>query len=147
MVTKKNGAVAEMPPPTVTTLDRMRLGTLVDRYDHDALVERRYLDSLLQELERAQSIEPEDVPPDVVTMNSTVRLRDEATGEVEDYTLTYPERANIAENRISVLAPMGTALLGARVGEVIEFEAPAGKERFRVEEILYQPEAVGRLDF
>jgi regulator of nucleoside diphosphate kinase len=146
MTTKKRGAIAELANITITTLDRMRLGTLVERHDQNQ-IERRYLESLLHELERAQPVDPEEVPADVVTMNSTVRLRDEVTGEMETYTLTYPDRANIAENRISVLAPMGTALLGARVGDGVEWDAPAGKVNFHIEEMLFQPEAVGRLDY
>jgi len=70
-------------------------------------------------------------------------LRDLDTNEEETIALVYPGEANFAENRISVLAPVGTAILGARVGEVSEWKVPAGKRRLRIEEVFYQPEAAG----
>ena len=75
------------------------------------------------------------MPEDVVTMNSTVRVRDLETGEVDTYTLVYPHEADIEENKLSVLAPVGTALLGYRAGDVVEWPVPAGITRFRVEEV------------
>ena len=80
-----------------------------------------------------------EIPPDVVTMGSTVRLTDLQTGEEETYTLVYPNDADIDENKLSVLAPIGTALLGYRAGDVVEWPVPAGVRRFRVEEVLSQP--------
>jgi regulator of nucleoside diphosphate kinase len=79
-------------------------------------------------------------------MNSTVRLRDLDSGEVETYTLVYPNEADAEENRISVLAPIGTAIIGYRVGDVIKWPVPGGFVRLRVEEILYQPERAGAPD-
>ena len=76
-------------------------------------------------------------------MNSTVVLRDLDTGEVETYTLVYPNHADIARNRLSVLAPVGTAILGYHVGDVVRWRVPAGVRRLRVEEVLFQPERVG----
>ena len=76
-------------------------------------------------------------------MNSRVRLRDLRTGEDETYTLVYPEEADIDEGRLSVLAPLGTALLGSRNGQTIVVNAPGGRRRLKVERILYQPEAAG----
>ncbi|MBX3415798.1 MAG: nucleoside diphosphate kinase regulator [Pirellulales bacterium] len=139
-------AAAVLTLPMVTTLDRRRLGTLVERLARQNVAERRHLEALLDEVDRAQPVEPENVPAEIVTMNTTVRLHDDETEEDETYTLTYPERANIGDNRVSVLAPMGTALLGARVGDDIEWDAPAGKVKLRLAEILFQPEAAGRFD-
>jgi regulator of nucleoside diphosphate kinase len=78
-------------------------------------------------------------------MRSEVRVRDLADDEIETYTLVYPHEANINEGKLSVLAPLGTALLGARVGQIVEFDAPAGTRRLKVVRILYQPEAAGDL--
>ena len=78
-------------------------------------------------------------------MNSVVRLRDLDSGETEEYELVYPADADMAHNRISVLAPIGTAILGYRLGDVIEWPVPAGLRRLRVEEVLYQPERAGVL--
>ncbi len=98
---------------------------------------------LREELEHARIVPPEEVPPDVITMNSKARLRDLDTGEVMTYTLVYPRDARVEEDRISVAAPIGTAMLGQRVGDEVEWQVPAGALRLRVEEVLYQPEAAG----
>jgi len=127
----------------VTTADRQRLGSLLIDAERLGLVDRRYLDDLTFELERATAVDPHEAPDDVITMNSTVRLRDLDTDEVEEYTLVYPRQANVTENRISVLAPLGTALLGYRTGETIEWPVPDGTLRMRVEEVTYQPERAG----
>ena len=76
-------------------------------------------------------------------MRSKVRLRDVNTGEGMVYTLVFPAEANFEEGKISVLAPVGTAMLGYRVGSRIEWQVPSGLRRLKVEEILYQPEAAG----
>jgi len=127
----------------VTTADRQRLGSLLIDAERLGLVERRYLDDLTFELERATAVDPQETPEDVITMNSTVRLRDLDTDEVEEYTLVYPRHADALEHRISILAPLGTALLGYRTGETIEWPVPDGTLRMRVEEVTYQPERAG----
>ena len=99
--------------------------------------------NLTGELGRATVVRPDTVPRNVVTMNSRVRVRDLATGECETYLLVYPEHANIDEGKLSVLAPLGTALLGARTGHTIDVKAPVGLRRLKVERVLYQPEAAG----
>lgn len=97
-------------------------------------------------LDQAQVLEPSEMPSDVITMNSTVRLRDLDTDEVEVYTLVYPGFVDAANNRISILAPMGTAILGYRVGDVIILESLWGQSRLRVEDVEYQPERAGQYD-
>jgi regulator of nucleoside diphosphate kinase len=106
----------------------------------------RHLTELIAELERAEVVLSDEIPDDVVTMNSTVVLRDLDTGESETYTLVYPNHANIARNRLSVLAPVGTAILGYQVGDVVRWRVPAGVRRLRVEEVVFQPERVGAFD-
>jgi len=76
-------------------------------------------------------------------MNSRVTVRDMETGERSVYTLVYPEHADYREGRISVLAPLGSAMLGYRAGDVVEWEVPKGTKRMQIEEIHYQPEASG----
>ena len=78
-----------------------------------------------------------------MTMHSRVRVRDLKAQESETYTLVYPDQADINENKLSVLAPLGMALLGTRVGQIVKFDAPAGQRRLKIEKILYQPEASG----
>ena len=99
--------------------------------------------ALRDELDRGRVVAADAVPEGVVTMRSQVRVRDAKDDESETYTLVYPDEADINEGKLSVLAPLGIALLGAKVGQVVKFDAPAGPRRLKVEQILYQPEAAG----
>jgi regulator of nucleoside diphosphate kinase len=99
------------------------------------------LGNLRAELEHAHVVDPEQIPPNVITMNSQAKLRDLQEGEEMIYTLVFPENANCEQNRISVLAPIGTAMLGQREGDEFEWEVPAGSVRLKVVKVLYQPEA------
>lgn len=96
-----------------------------------------------QGLHHSKVVGPERVPSNLVTMNSTVRICDVGSEEREVYTIVYPEDANIDLNRISVLAPLGAALLGAKAGDVVNVDVPAGLRRVRIEHVVYQPEAAG----
>jgi len=128
----------------ITEFDMKRLKGLIkfaaERWDKKVL---NYLEELEEELDRAEILKPEEIPTDVITMNSTFRLRDVDTGEDAVYTLVFPAKADTVNGKISILAPVGTAVLGYRVGDTVEWEVPAGTKRFRIEEILYQPEAEG----
>jgi regulator of nucleoside diphosphate kinase len=101
-----------------------------------------YLDMLEQELDRAEIVEPEAIPRDVVTMNSEVRLKDLDSSDTRVYRLIFPTQSRTTHS-ISVLAPIGTAMLGYRVGDVIEWPVPKGIRRLQVLEVIYQPEAAG----
>ena len=130
----------------ITDNDRRRLGTLLERAQESGAEFRDYLHALESELEQATSVEAADVPGDVVTMNSTVELSDLSSGEEETYTLVYPQQASAIDGRLSVLAPLGTAILGTRVGDEIEVATPSGRRRVRIEKIHFQPESEGRFD-
>jgi regulator of nucleoside diphosphate kinase len=130
----------------VTESDLQRLGSLLEREAQDGTVGHEYLDALKKELDRAKVVPPTEIPPDVITMNSTVRVRDLETDETTEYTLVYPQRANVEENRISIFSPVGTALIGYRVGDVVKWPVPAGTVSLRIEEVLYQPEREGDFD-
>lgn len=125
----------------VTVKDMDRLGRLVLAAITDA-PDLEPLRALDRELDRAQGVRPEDIPPDVVTMNSKLRLTDLSAGHERIVTLVYPDQADDAD-RVSILSPLGTALLGYRVGDEIRWEMPAGNLHLRIEELLYQPEAAG----
>lgn len=127
----------------ITELDRQRLMDLIVEAQSGEYRRSIYLEKLRGELDRARIVPPQEIPGDVITMNSKVVLRDMDSGEEETYTLVYPEDANMAEGKVSILAPIGTAMLGYRVGDMFEWEVPAGKRRLKVERILYQPEAAG----
>ena len=88
--------------------------------------------------------EPRDMPSDAITMNSTARFRDESSGEERELTLVYPRDADGSPDRISILAPVGSALLGLRAGQSIEWPVPGGRStRLVVLGVRYQPEAAG----
>lgn len=94
------------------------------------------------ELARARVVPRGEIPHDVVTMNSRVLFENETTGERREVTVVYPRDADIDAGKISVLVPVGTALLGLRVGQSIDWELPSGeKHRYRVIEVPYQPES------
>jgi regulator of nucleoside diphosphate kinase len=107
--------------------------------------QRTLIESLKQDLARRQVVPATKVPRSVVTMHSEVRVRDpgDAGEAAETYTLVYPDEADITEGRLSVLAPMGAALLGAREGETVRFQTPGGARRLKVVKIVYQPETAG----
>ncbi|GAK60601.1 GreA/GreB family elongation factor [Candidatus Vecturithrix granuli] len=129
----------------VTEFDYERLSALIKQANPKSR-DKLHLQKLTEELERGEIVEPQEIPPDVITMNSKVRLKDIDSGEEAIYTLVFPHNANIEQNKISVLAPIGTALIGYRVGDIIEWKVPSGIKQLRVEEILYQPEAAGDYD-
>lgn len=96
----------------------------------------RTLHKLRDELDRAIVVDSTDFPTDVVALDSTVEYEDLATGEVEAYTLTLPERARVEERRISILAPIGTALIGYRVGDVVNWSTPGGERQLRIRRVI-----------
>ena len=127
----------------ITELDYNRLNGLIDRTRESNGVDREYLKKLESELERAEVVDSKDIPADVITMRSKVRLKDLVSGESNTYSLVFPTEADFAEGKISVLAPIGTAILGYRRGDTIEWPVPSGLRRLKVEEVLYQPESAG----
>lgn len=138
---RRDEAVGEEPPITISSLDLRRLDQLLDSLPLNSCAEA---DLLRAELERAQVLEPEQMPPDVVTMNSRVRFRVDPSQKEYDLTLVYPKDLDGSAGRISILAPVGCALLGLRVGQQIEWPALHGTSvRVRIVEVLYQPEREG----
>ncbi|MGQ0762489.1 MAG: nucleoside diphosphate kinase regulator [Acidobacteriota bacterium] len=128
----------------VTTSDYDRLSGLIEMTrERNGDADREYLDRLEEELGRAELVNPKEIPGDVITMRSKVRLKDLKSGKTVMYSLVFPSEANSNEGQISVLAPIGTALLGNRSGDVVESRVPSGLRRLKVKEILYQPEAAG----
>jgi regulator of nucleoside diphosphate kinase len=124
----------------VTEDDMDRLKDLVHASRRSARRDQNHLAELDRELDRAEVVAATDVPADVVTMHSVVRVRDLDTGARVDYRLVFPADADIERHRISVLAPIGTALIGYRAGDRIEWTTPGGTRRLKVEAVLYQPE-------
>lgn len=101
---------------------------------------------LAAELERAHVVPADTIPPDVVTMDSEVVLRNLDTAEEMVFTVVFPAKANVEQRRLSVLAPLGAAVLGYRAGDVIEWRVPGGARRLKVEQVLFQPEAARKTE-
>lgn len=130
----------------ITGLDKDRLLKLIHG-DIDLKEKNKpYINDLELELEKAAVVDPGRIPADVITMNTQVRLRFDDALEDTVYTLVYPSDSSIKEGRISVLSPIGTALLGYQAGDVIQWRVPDGTVRIEIMEILYQPEAAGDLE-
>jgi len=131
-------------PIVVTRPDLERLRILIEAARARRKWEEMHLLALADELESAEVVEPDSVPPDVVTMRSRVRVRDMVSGEAATYTISYPVEANLEAGRLSILAPIGTALLGYREGDVIEWPVPGGVRVLKIEKLEHQPEAAAR---
>ncbi len=127
----------------ITRFDMDRLTELIDGLRLSRKANQAHLDLLEKELYRAVLMDPSNIPRDVITMNSKISVTDMESGEKTTYTLVFPSAANISENKLSIMAPLGMALLGYRVGDVIEWTVPSGIRKVKVDEILYQPEAAG----
>jgi regulator of nucleoside diphosphate kinase len=117
---------------------RMLRGLLAARIS--SARDQGHLEELSLELERAQVVDASEVPPDVITLHTRVRVLDLTSGERREIELVAPSEANVAANRISVLAPLGTALLGYREGDEVEWEMPGGLRRLKIEQVIQPPD-------
>ena len=129
------------PTIIINELDAERIDRLLEKAEFASLP---VADALNEELDWAQMCTPETMPHDVVTMNSQVKFRNLTTGEELTRTLVYPAQMTDSSTQLSVLAPVGAALLGLRTGDTIHWELPGGAStHLEVLELLYQPEAAG----
>ncbi|WP_290650957.1 nucleoside diphosphate kinase regulator [Aquisalimonas sp.] len=129
------------PKIVISSLDADRLDALLESLPEGAFPGKAELEA---ELARAEIVEPKDVPPTVVSMNSTVRFRVDSSSEEFNLTLVYPKDMDSSGSKISILAPVGSALLGLSQGDQIEWPKPGGGFlRVHIEEIVYQPERSG----
>lgn len=122
----------------ITESDKRKLQKLIDDQMYDD-VNKKYITELKAELKRAETVSPGEIPGNVITMNSKVLLL--ADGIEEEVFLVYPDEADVAKNRISVLSPIGTAILGYTEGDMLEWDVPSGTVKVAVKKVLYQPEA------
>ena len=127
----------------ITHFDMERLQKLLEGARLWSQRDREYLDKLEEELDRAILVASEDVPGDVVTMNSLISVRDLDSKKEMTLRLVFPSDADYEQDRISILAPIGTALIGYRAGDTVEWRVPAGVKRLKIIAVLYQPEAAG----
>ncbi len=128
----------------ITENDRIRLKKLISDALLEGLQSDKSFGELNREIEKAKIVDIKQLPGDVITMNSKILIQ---LGEnEEEVTLVYPQEADLIENKISVLSPIGTAILGYREGDTVEWTVPSGVMEVKVKKILYQPEAAGDLD-
>ncbi|QEA37763.1 nucleoside diphosphate kinase regulator [Pistricoccus aurantiacus] len=134
--------MSSRPIITINRLDAERLQRLIDNAsDKDMPV----AEALEVELERGEVIEPQDIPEDVVSMNSQVQFTDLNRGKQLTRTLVYPHALAGTEDGLSVMAPIGAALLGLRIGDIIDWTLPDGHDtKLRIDAILWQPERAGQ---
>lgn len=127
----------------VTQKDHQRLHELVIlQRGHNG--NSKYASQLGLELKRANQVKPEEILECVVTMNSKVRLRELKSKKEFEITLVYPKDVDVFAKKVSVLAPVGIAILGCKEGDVVELPVPTGNTlRYVIEKVLYQPEAAG----
>jgi regulator of nucleoside diphosphate kinase len=127
----------------LTHFDHHRLHGLLRLFRMRSHVNPWNLTALELELGRARTVAPDAIPSDVITMNSKVVLRDLAAGERLCLTLVFPDAVAHDAQHVPVLSPLGLALLGCRVGDVLEYSEPGRPQRLLIEKIEYQPEARG----
>jgi regulator of nucleoside diphosphate kinase len=130
----------------MSQLDASRIRQLVAHRNGNDAFSGSDVNKLLQEINQAKLVEPKKVPSDVITMNSIVKIKNVKLNKSFTIHLVYPSLANTKEGKISIFAPIATALLGYRQGDRIEWEIPAGKTELLIEEIIYQPESAGDYD-
>ena len=130
----------------ITKFDLERIEELLAVAGEFSYRNRGDLEELEAELQKGKLVDSKEVPPNVVTMNSRVRLVDVDKDQPMVFTLVFPKDADIDAGKLSILSPIGTAIFGYSVGDVIEWRVPAGIRRIKIEEVLYQPEAAGDYD-
>lgn len=130
----------------VTESDRIKLKKLFLTTIGFRRKDLKTVKDLLEELERAEVITDEKINENIITMNSTVLIKDLDLDKEFVYTIVYPEHADNEFNRISILAPIGTALLGYKAGDTVEWEVPSGKRKLKIKKILFQPESATRIN-
>lgn len=127
----------------ITDRDMQRLRARLSEYQRSGDRDAAHIKDLTRELDRAIVVEAPEIPSDVITLRSQATLRDLDNSEESTYTLVYPEESDPSNGRISVLSPIGTAMLGYRSGAVFEWKVPKGTRRMEVLKVVYQPEASG----
>jgi len=125
-----------------TDADLEQLGQLIETArNQEQNAEISYISDLAEKLEFAETVASEQISPDVVTMRSRVKVKDLDNGETQEYAIVFPNEADYEDGKISILAPLATALLGSQRGETVEVRAPSRTRRLKIEDILYQPES------
>lgn len=135
--------MTQQTPIYTTESDLEQLAQLIENMRNRPLQngELTYVNTLEDKLESAESVAPEKIPSDVITMGSQVKVLDLDTKKAQVWSVVYPEEANYDEGKISILAPLATALLGHKKGDTVLVNAPTRTRKLKVEAVLFQPEA------
>jgi regulator of nucleoside diphosphate kinase len=128
---------------TVTNLDFKRLSQLIQNCRDRKNVDIEYLTFLSRELQRANKIDSKEISPNFVTMNSIINVTFLDSGKTMDLRLVYPQNANFSKGLISILSPLGCALLGYESGDIVTFVAPKGEIQVKINDVIFQPESNG----
>ena len=127
----------------ITDFDMKRFNWLISNSHRFSSLDNKHLSKLRSDIMGAVVMQPQEIPSDVVTMSSRLRIKYLDTNEEKTFTLVFPFDADIEQNKLSILASVGVAVIGCRIGDVVEWDVSPEKRKFRIEEILYQPEASG----
>lgn len=127
----------------ITELDFIRLNKIISSAKIEKCAELKNLDFLAHEIKRANRVDSKKITPEFVTMNSVVQVVNKETKQPMTVKIVYPQDADFKKGNISVFSPLGSALLGYKVGDKVSFDAPKGKVEMTVKKIEYQPEAHG----
>lgn len=124
-------------------LDYLRIWNHLKDAKQRKTIEAVEAEKLISELESATLVEPHDIPADVVTMNSVVKVSFEDGPRQQEFKIVYPDEADFRAKKVSIFSPVATALIGFRVGDWVEWMVPGGLKKIRIDGIIYQPEAAG----
>lgn len=127
----------------VNRLDYLRILKQIDEARQNKTIDVSEAEKLLHELNSAIILDPDKIPGDVVTMNSVIKISFADSGKQQEFKIVYPNDSNFKEKKVSIFSPIATALIGFRVGDLIEWIVPGGLTKIRIDEIIYQPEASG----
>ncbi|MBN2699402.1 MAG: GreA/GreB family elongation factor [Bacteroidales bacterium] len=127
----------------ITELDYARISSLINAFNDRKSRDLKNVEVLGSEIQRAEKVDSRQIAPDFVTMNSLIEVTDLDTNRQITLKLVYPKDADFRKGFISILSPLGCALLGYKSGDTISFEVPAGTKKVRINKVLYQPEANG----
>ena len=127
----------------IPELDYIRLNKLIGASRTEKNIELKNINTLAREIGRAEKVDSKKIAPEFVTMNSVVQVINESTKKPMTIKIVYPKDADFKKRHVSVLSPMGSALLGYKVGDMVQFEAPKEMVTIRIQQVYYQPEANG----
>lgn len=130
----------------ISRLDHSRIKNRINDARQRRSISSAEAETLMKELDSARIVEPTEMPADVVTMNSIVKLSFLNNNKQVQFQIVYPDKANVKENKISIFSPIATALIGYKENDEIEWVVPAGLTKIRIDKIIYQPESAGDYD-